>query len=209
MSNCLLFPWVLPLRWSIQIFFYDNNLPGTCMFFHCWHHFNHHMELVCWAWSTSILISLTWFCSCLKRGNPKQVEAKNKNGKFSAFTQYKQRLSDVYFFATSSENALKNSHICSAWAVCCLCSFKCHNCLRCCFRNCVGNIHICFAWAVCWNCSMFTLFPKIETFIQIFLTLLIADCLIVALVGGLIPLIITPWAFLSFGGWQLVNGLIC
>ena len=33
MSNCLLFPWVLPLRWSIQIFFYDNNLPGTCMFF--------------------------------------------------------------------------------------------------------------------------------------------------------------------------------
>ena len=55
MSDWLLFPSLInpDVLWSD-----DNALPGTCLFYHCWHHFNYYellwrVNLICWAWAAS------------------------------------------------------------------------------------------------------------------------------------------------------------
>ena len=50
---------------------------------------NMHVGWLCKINAAVSCTNVLWFCLCLKRANPKQIVAINKNWKFSAFTQYR------------------------------------------------------------------------------------------------------------------------
>ena len=204
MSNCLLFPWVLPLRWSIQIFFYDKALPGTCMFFivDTTSIIIYGISLLSVVYKHFDILNLILFMP--EEGKPETSWSKKQKRKVFGFHSIQATLVRCLLFCHLFRKCIEK---CSyLFSVGCMLfvfiqvpqSFALllqKLCWKYSYLFCVGcllklfNVHL-----VPKNWNIYFHFPHINA-------LLITGCLIVALVGGSIPLIITPWAFLSFGGW--------